>query len=98
MHPPRGDELTRRTLRFAGFAFACLLGWAGGARAVDGVIEINDASILAAGGYPGVIGVPGSYVLTGNLTPPPGANGINVLAPDVTLDLNGFAITGAGGG
>jgi hypothetical protein len=87
---------TLRTL--AACLGATLLGVASGARAVDGVLEINDASIVAAGGYPGAITAPGSYVLTGNLTPPPGINGLNVLAPDVTLDLNGFEIVGGGGG
>jgi hypothetical protein len=75
---------------------ALLLVGAGAARAVDGVLEINDASIVAAGGYPAVIAAPGSYVLTGNLTPPAGSNGIDVIAADVTLDLNGFQIFGAG--
>jgi hypothetical protein len=88
--------MKRRSFRLAGIVTAGLLGWTAGARAVDGVIEINDASILAGGGYPAVIGAPGSYVLTGNLTPPPGADGINVFAPDVTIDLNGFRIDGAG--
>jgi len=75
-----------------------LIGVGGSARAVDGVLELNEASILAAGGYPGLIVAPGSYVLTGNLAPPPGINGINIIAPDVTLDLNGFEIVGSGGG
>ena len=82
--------MTRRSLRFAGTAAACLLGWASGARAVDGVIEINDASILAAGGYPGQIALPGSYVLTGNLTPPPGKD-ILTVEPLPELKLKGFS-------
>lgn len=61
---------------------------------VDGVIEINNASILAAGGYPFFIGVPGSYVLTGDLTPPPFASALLVAGPpNVEIDLNGFAIS-----
>ena len=88
--------MKRRSFRIAGIAAAGLLGWADGARAVDGVIEINDASIVAASGYPGVIGASGSYVLTSNLAPPAGVDGISVDAHDVTLDLNGFEINGGG--
>lgn len=91
----------RRTLRsLCGCLCAALLGNAGSARAVDGVLEINDAIIIAAGGYPYVIpaATPGSYVLTGNLTPPAATNAIDVLAADVTIDLNGFQILGSGGG
>src|SRR4029450_8007901 len=47
-----------------------------GAAAVDGVNEINQPSILAAGGFPYTIPAPGSYVLTGDLTPPPGAGAL----------------------
>jgi hypothetical protein len=94
-----GMEMRQDTLRLlAGCLCAALVGAVESARAVDGVIEINDASILAAGGYPGVIGAPGSYVLTSNLIPPPGSNAINVFAPDVTLDLNGFSVSTGGGG
>jgi hypothetical protein len=84
--------------RLAAGACAALLVGGSAARAVDGVIEINDASILAAGGYPAVIATPGSYVLTGNLTPPPGFNAIDVPVADVTIDLNGFQLLGGGGG
>jgi hypothetical protein len=68
------------------------------ARAVDGVNEINQTSILAAGGFPYTIPVSGSYVLTSNLAPP-GAIGALVLgASNIDIDLNGFAITSTGGG
>ena len=62
-------------------------------RAVDGVIEINQATVEGDGGFPYVISEPGSYILTGNLSVP-GNNttAIEVRADDVTLDLNGFAI------
>ncbi len=36
----------------------------------------------------------GSYKLTGNLVAPAGTNGIEIDANDVTLDLNGFTISG----
>ena len=47
------------------------------------------------------ISQPGSYYLTGNISVPPGLNGITILADDVTIDLGGFVIsspvaTGAG--
>jgi hypothetical protein len=77
-----------------------LLSAAPAARAVDGVIEINDASIVASGGYPFGIapGAATSYVLTGNLAPPAPAPALIVLAPDTVIDLNGFTISGAGAG
>jgi hypothetical protein len=57
------------------------------ARAVDGVIEINQAAVVASGGFPFTISAAGSYRLTSNLT-----GGISITDDDVTLDLNGFAI------
>jgi len=78
------------------FAAAAMLAFAGSAGAVDGTIEINDAKVKAAGGYPGKITGQGSYRLTGNLTPPASTDGIDVSASDVTIDLNGFAIIGPG--
>jgi hypothetical protein len=44
-----------------------------------------------------VISQPGSYILTANLTVPPGAGGILINASNVTLDLNGFTIRGENG-
>ena len=74
-----------------------LIGMAQPVLAVDGVTEINDTSVAAAGGYPFTIAAPGSYVLTGNLTTG-GAGGLVVTATDVVIDLNGFALIGGGGG
>src|SRR4029453_3319068 len=72
--------------------------------AVDAVIEINQARALAGGittgdaaGYPIRIFTPGSYRLTGNLTTDGNKSGIEILSDDVSLDLNGFALTCAGG-
>ncbi len=45
-----------------------------------------------------VISQPGSYVLTANLYGEDGKNGIEIIADNVTLDLNGFALEGAAGG
>ena len=67
-------------------------------RAADGVIEINQASVEASGGFPFTIANPGSYILTGNLKVEDGdADGILVQTEDgVTIDLNGFEIDGQG--
>ena len=62
--------------------------------AVDGQVNINQATVMAAGGYPYRISQPGSYKLSGNLIVPAGGNGIFILADNVTLDLNGFSIMG----
>lgn len=45
---------------------------------------------------PATISQPGSYYLTTNLTAGAGEDGITISAPDVTLDLNGFTLTGSG--
>ncbi len=55
--------------------------------AVDGVIEVNQAAVVASGGFPYTISSSGSYRLTSNLT-----GQISITAADVTLDLNGFTI------
>jgi len=61
--------------------------------AVDGVVLINQSTVLAAGGFPYVISQPGSYKLTGNLVAPSPLHGIDITVPNVTIDLNGFSIT-----
>jgi parallel beta-helix repeat protein len=78
------------------FAAAIALGLAGPADALDGTIEINQAKVLAAGGFPYVVSATASYRLTGNLTVPAATNGINFFAANATLDLNGFSISGPG--
>ena len=67
--------------------------------ATDGVIEINQAKVVASGGFPFVINEAGSYRLTSNLDVTVAANplnthAINVIAHRVTIDLNGFSIVG----
>ena len=67
--------------------------------AVDGVSEINQASVLEAGGFPYQVLAPGSYRLTSNLDLrglPDAANktAISVSISDVSIDLNGFSIIG----
>jgi hypothetical protein len=59
--------------------------------------QVEARTPLAGGTSPVSIGS-GSYYLTGNLTVISGANGITVSASDVTLDLNGFTLTGPGSG
>lgn len=44
-----------------------------------------------------VISAPGSYFLTGNITGVSGLDGIRIASSDVTLDLNGFAVSGGAG-
>jgi hypothetical protein len=50
----------------------------------------------AAPSFPIVISQPGSYKLAGNLNVPAGVNGIEIAADNVTLDLNGFTVSGPG--
>ena len=70
-------------------------GWSFAAQATDGVIEINAATVAAAGGYPLTISQPGSYRLTSNLVQPSQhVPVIAVRANNVTIDLNGFTISG----
>ena len=71
--------------------------------AVDGVILIDQNKALAGNvtpgdgaGYPVILSLPGSYRLSGNLTVPISATGIQIAADGVSLDLNGFSITGPG--
>jgi hypothetical protein len=70
--------------------------------AVDGVVLIDEAAVLAGGitagdgpGYPVTISEPGSYRLSGNLNVPAGVSGFWIETNDATLDLNGFSIIGA---
>lgn len=61
------------------------------------VIAIDQATVRAAGGFPYTISRPGSYKLTGNLSVPSGSDGIVIQTSNVSLNLNGFVITCAGG-
>lgn len=76
---------------------------AGELYAVDGVVLINQSRTLTgnvspgdAPGFPVSINRAGSYRLASNLVVPGGINGIEISANDVTLDLNGFRLTGGG--
>jgi parallel beta-helix repeat protein len=93
----RKQSMTRKVLGLAMFA-AAMFAFAASAGAVDGTIEINQAKVLAAGGFPYVIStVNTSYRLTGSLTAPASTDAIKVNVNNVTIDLNGFSIVGPGG-
>ena len=64
---------------------------AASAMAGDGRIEISQDMV------PLVIANGGSYVLTEDLAGSSGQNGITINADNVTLDLNGFQLSGGGG-
>lgn len=90
----------RLQLEMAFIAFCCVF-WSSGLLAVDGVLEINPSCVAGGcfpgdtAGFPVQITNPGSYRLTGSLTlPNADTTGIRILADDVSIDLNGFAITG----
>lgn len=76
---------------FAVFGIAL---FAAAAFATDGQVLINQSTVMAAGGFPYTISQPGSYKLSGNLTVPANANGIVITVSNVSIDLNGFSITG----
>src|SRR5437870_9702881 len=70
--------------------------------AVDGVVLINQSTVMAAGGFPYIITQPGSYKLSGNLTMNTTLLGnyfavwdiaIAIASSNVIFDLNGFSIT-----
>jgi hypothetical protein len=61
--------------------------------AVDGVVLINQSTVMAAGGFPYTITQPGSYRLSGNLTAPVNSTAIQISSSNVSLDLNGFTIS-----
>ena len=68
------------------------------ARTMKTLDQVEPRTIVNSTNTPGdqvsvyVISAPGSYYLTGNITAN-GKNGISVTADNVTLDLNGFAVT-----
>lgn len=73
------------------------------AAAVDGVLEINQACAVNTGCFPGdAAGFPvtlsssSSYRLTSSLTVPINTVGILITANGVSLDLNGFTLSGPG--
>jgi hypothetical protein len=98
--------MMRSTSRIAVAALLLMAGsLAPSARAVDGVLEINQACAAGPGCFPGdAAGFPvtitgsGSYRLTSLLqAPDQDTTMISITGSGVTLDLNGFAIRGTGG-
>lgn len=75
-----------------------------GAVTIDnGIVLINQADATAGGvtpgdtaGFPITISVSGSYRLASNLAVLAAVNGIEVRAPEVTIDMAGFRIAGGG--
>jgi hypothetical protein len=63
--------------------------------AVDGVVLINQSTVMAAGGFPYTISQPGSYKLSGNLVVPNlNTTAIRIATDFVTIDMAGFSIIG----
>ena len=58
-------------------------------KALSGNITPGDSP-----GFPVTLGVAGAYKLTGNLVGPANLSGVEIPAAGVTLDLNGFNISG----
>ena len=106
----RTDTMKKMTLKpwILAVAATALLATVGASTAVasDGVTEINMAAAAVgditpgdAPGLPVTISTEGSYILTGNLsTNSTGINVIEVTASHVTIDMNGFTISGPGSG
>ena len=63
------------------------------AKAIAGNITPDDTP-----GFPVTLSVFASYKLASNLVPGPNLNGIVVTAPDVTIDLGGFTLSGGPAG
>ena len=62
---------------------------------VDGVVLVNQSSVLTSGGFPYVISSAGTYRLSGNLTVPnANTTAIMVNSSNVTIDMNGYSILG----
>ena len=105
----RSDSSTRNGLRFARpvlvVAAVATVVWVSagqlnppsGAISPTGPITINGADVNDS--LPYVIDQPGSYILTSDIEAPPGhvGDGIVIAGECVTLDLNGFAVSGANG-
>ncbi len=108
IHPPTPDRVgvrrpCRKPARLAPWlCMAVALGVAGTAHAGDDRIEINHACATGPGctpsdapGYPVTLNATSgkSYVLTSDLVVPSrNTSGVTLIAPGMTIDLNGFAI------
>jgi len=72
----------------------CTITVGASAFAGDETVLINHHTVMAAGGFPYKITQPGHYKLSENLTVPANTDGIDILVSHVSLDLNGFSVTG----
>ena len=86
-----------------GIAAVSLLVFAMPAAAMEVEVTLNQSKAVAgsvtpgdAPGFPITLTQPGRYVLTSNLYPPAGKDGIEIKAHDVTIDFNGFRLHGGG--
>jgi len=86
-----------------GMLWSCMLAVAAaGVQAQDGVVLIDQSRAMAGNvtpgdtpGFPVTLSQPGNYRLTGNLTVADGDTSvIQIVSDSVTLDLNGFTISG----
>ena len=90
---------------FTSFLFAlvaaCAIVSVTPASAADGQVVITQAKALAgdvtpgdAAGFPVTLSLPGSYVLASNLSPGKDLDGIVAAVQDISIDLNGFTLSG----
>lgn len=93
--------MLNRSYVAAALLAAVMLMPAAPAAAIDGEVLITHAKALAgnvtpgdAAGYPIIISATGSYKLASNLQVPANLHGIVVTATEVSIDLNGFRLTG----
>lgn len=106
--PPRAGtarSMFGKTLAGGALLCAALASLPGAAFAADGQTLISQSKALAgnvtpgdAPGFPVTISRSGSYRLSSNLTVSSLHDGIVIAADNVTLDLNGFTISGDGTG
>jgi hypothetical protein len=99
--PPKEFPMSRFSITLIRLATLALLGSAGSAAYAQQTIDQNQA--LAGNvtpgdtaGFPITISQPGHYKLISNLNVPAGSKGILITAKHVTLDLNGFTVSGPG--
>lgn len=87
-------------------AVACMVAVPASAVTIDkGIVLITQADALAGGvtptdtpGFPVTLSETGSYRFASNLQVTSLVNGIEVRAPEITIDMNGFRLAGSGQG
>ena len=93
--------ITRLAARLLFVAIAAALAGPSPAAALDGEVLIDQTRAGTGGitpaddpGFPVTINRLGKYKLTSNLSVPPGSDAFLITADNVTIDFNGFRITG----